>query len=281
MIHSSEGEHSDGNFDDIVMRNMEECRIGVNKDTSESSESGSDSESDEMSSAKESESEEDNNKVSSRRKGPHTVNDSDTSDDSCDKLKFKKIENVDETSSDDESSDSEEEEPKKCITDEEDHIKDREKLESNSPDDCYASKLENMGHKVGEAYFVTRRRKRAKMVDRETITMSAHEVQCPEVCHVSTDTFDSILISSSGSSDTSPSRVQWEDDSVDELDAGQYDYYSDEEDGEWYYDDSDDSVYSDDEDSQLGATAAGPVKVIYSRPRPDSPRQPRRDGFRF
>ena len=281
LIHSSEGEHSDVNFDDIVMRNMEECRIGVDKDTSESSESGSDSESDEMSSAKESESEEDNNKVSSRRKGPHTVNDSDTSNDSCDKLKFKKIENVDETSSDDESSDSEEEEPKKCITDEEDHIKDREKLESNSPDDCYASKLENMGHKVGEAYFVTRRRKRAKMVDRETITMSTHEVQCPEVCHVSTDTFDSILISSSGSSDTSPSRVQWEDDSVDELDAGQYDYYSDEEDGEWYYDDSDDSVYSDDEDSQLGATAAGPVKVIYSRPRPDSPRQPRRDGFRF
>ena len=281
LIHSSEGEHSDVNFDDIVMRNMKECRIGVNKDTNESSESGNDSESDEMSSAKESESEEDNNKVSSRRKGPHTVNDSDTSNDSCDKLKFKKIENVDETSSDDESSDSEEEEPKKCITDEEDHIKDREKLESKSPEDCYDSKLENMGHKVGEAYFVTRRRKRAKMVDRETITMSAHEVQCPEVCDVSTDTFDTILISSSGSSDTSPSRVQWEDDSVDELDAGQYDYYSDEEDGEWYYDDSDDSVYSDDEDSQLGATAAGPVKVIYSRPRPDSPRQPRRDGFRF
>ena len=281
LIHSSEGEHSDVNFDDIVMRNMEECRIGVNKDTSESSESGSDSESDEVSSARESESEEDNNRVGNRRKGTHTVNDSDSSDDSCNKLKFKKIENVEETSSDDESSDSEEEEPKKCITDDEDHIKDREELKSKSPEDCYASKLDNMGHKVGEAYFVTRRRKRAKMVDRETITMSTQEVQCPEVCHVSTDTFDSILISSSGSSDTSPSRVQWEDDSVDELDAGQYDYYSDEEDGEWYYDDSDDSVYSDDEDSQLGATATGPVKVIYSRPRPDSPRQPRRDGFRF
>ena len=281
LIHRSEGEHSDVNFDDIVMRNMEECRIGVSKDTSESSESGSDSESDEMSSARESESEEDNNKVGSRRKGTHTVNDSDSSDDSCDNLKFKKIENVDETSSDDESSDSEEGETKTCITDDEDHIKDQEKLEPKSPEDCYASKLENMGHKVGEAYFVTRRRKRAKMVDRETITMSNQEVQCPEVCHVSTDTFDSILISSSGSSDTSPSRVQWEDDSVDELDAGQNAYYSDEEDGEWYYDDSDDSVYSDDEDSQLGATAAGPVKVIYSRPRPDSPRQPRRDGLRF
>ena len=279
LINSSEGEHSDVNLDDIVVRNMEECNIKVKTIESDSSDS-SDTESDEESSERESsESEEDNNKVNSERKGPDTVNDSDLSDDSCGKLKANKIENVEETSSDDESSESEDEKPKKCVTDEENHIKDREELGAKSPEDCYATKLENMGHKVGEAYFVTRRRKRAKMVDRETITMSTHEVQCPEVCHVSTDTFDSILISSSGSSDTSPSRVQWEDDSVDELDAGQYDYYSDEEDGEWYEDYSDDSVYTDDEDSQLGATAAGPVKVIYSRPRLDSPRDPKRDSL--
>ena len=281
LIHSSEGEHSDVNLDDIVVRNMEECNIKVKRLGSESSES-SDTESDEESSARESESEEDNNKINSQRKGPDTINDSDLSDDSCDKLKADKIENIEETSSDDESSDSEsaDEKPKKCLTDEENHIKSREELGAKSPDDCYVTKLENMGHKVGEAYFVTRRRKRAKMVDRETIMLSTHEVQCPEVCHVSTDTFDSILISSSGSSDTSPSRVQWEDDSVDDLDAGPYDYYSDEEDGEWYEDYSDDSVYSEDEDSQLGATAAGPVKVIYSRPRPNSPRYRKRDGFR-
>ena len=283
LIHSSEGEHSDVNLDDIVVRNMEECNIKVKRFGSESSESNDTESDEESSSARESESEEDNNKINSQRKGPDTINDSDLSDNSCNKLKAKKIENVEETSSDDESSDSEseDEKPKKCLTDDENHIKSREEPGARSPDDCCAAKLENMGHKVGEAYFVTRRRKRAKMVDRETITQRTHEVQCPEVCHVSTDTFDSILISSSGSSDTSPSRVQWEDDSVDELDAGQYDYYSDEEDGEWYEGYSDDSVYSDDEDSQLGATAAGPVKVIYSRPRLDSPRDRKRDRLPY
>ncbi len=287
LIHSSDAEHSDINLDDIVVRNMEECTGNLDRRRMSESSGHDSDESDEVSSVRDSdtdlseEEEEENNqdlKARLKKSLPDTVNDSDV--DSCDKLKEDakcKIEDVKDLklNSDEESEESEVDEKKKCDVEDEDEKHKAACAEAKETEDCYAAKLENTGHKVGEPYIVVRRRKRAKMVDRETITTSVHEVQCPEVHEVSTDTFDSVLISSSGSSDTSPSRVQWEDDSVDDLDAACYEDYSDDAGAADWYDDEytdDDSIYSDedeeDTDAQLGATAAGPVKVIYSRPRP-------------
>ncbi len=218
---------------------------------------------------------------------------SNDSDDSCKKLKSKsqKIEEItidasstEESSNDEDKSDNDTDESDKdvkkkvkTISGDEDKPSVSES-DSKPTEDCYAAKLENMGHKVGVPYFVTRRVKRqVKMVDRVTCTVSHVATQAPDVCEVATDTYDGELVmSSEGSSDTSPSRVHWEDDSADDLYRAQaYDailqgYYSNEDHEDYYEDYSEDSedIYSEDETAQLGAAAAGPVKVIYSRPRP-------------
>ncbi len=278
LIHSSEGEHSDMNLDDIVVRNMADDYNGVIQPRTKalgrfnSTDSSECDESDEVSSVQGSDSdfsEDSEGRTGTMRRRDH-VNDADLPEDFCDKPKAKgtkeRIEDNVEQPSSGKASDSENEKTKKCVVDDVDH---GEVVEKPS-DDYLRAKLENTGHRVGEAYFVTRRRKRAKMVDRETLTPCVAAVQCPDVCDVATDTFDSVLISSSGSSDTSPSRVQWEDDSVDDLDAARFDdAYSDEWDDAEYDSDSD-SLYSD-EDDELGAAAraAGPVRIIYSRPRPE------------
>ncbi len=228
-----------------------------------------------------------------------TRNDSDSesesgsrdSDDSCKKLKAKskKIEEItidasstEESSNDEESSDNEGEDSDKDVKKKVKTISGDEdkpslsECDTKAHEDCYAAKLENMGHRVGEAYFVTRRvKRRPRMVDRVTCTVSHVAVQAPDVCEVATDTYDGELVfSSEGSSDTSPSRVHWEDDSADELyrpeayDAVLHGYYSNEEDYYEDYSEESEDIESEDETAQLGAAAAGPVKVIYSRPRP-------------